>query len=113
MMSNYTSTAGETAKAMAIAFLFAVVGILGLMAVTFKADFAQDEVAFVFPSSFSHQESFNAIITVDGTPISFGISENIIIAKFNNNKSAEEAFEQSKALLALNPKTPGICTPIL
>lgn len=113
MQNKSTSTAGETAKAIGIALSFAVLGIFGIIAVTYKADFAMDEVAFVFPSDFNRQESFSAIIKADGTPISFGMSENIIIAKFSNNKTAAEAFKQSSAIFALNPKTPGICTPIL
>lgn len=113
MQEMQHSTAGETAKAMGIALGFAVLGVFGIVAVTFKADFTKDEVAFVFPSDFDRQESFTAIIEADGTPLSFGMSENIIIAKFNNNKTAAEAFEQSKAILALNPEIPGICAPIL
>ena len=106
------STAGETLKAMGIAFAFAVFGVIGIVAVTFKANFAENEVAFVFPSDFDRHQTFTSIIHLGGIPVSFGMSDNIIIAKFDEN-SAEEAFDLSEAIFALNPKTPGICVPII
>lgn len=93
------------------ALLFGLVGVIALGFLTMRVESDSTLITLVFPSDFSEGDALAAVIKAAGSPLNFGISSNILIAKFDHSNH-DQILEGTGASLILPPNIPGICSPL-
>lgn len=101
----------EESKAIVMALIFGMIGVLALGWVATKASDSQQPIALVFPSWFEKDQSFAAISQADGTLIRYGATDNVIIAQFRD-LSLDDIKNVTGAIGILDPLAAASCSTL-
>lgn len=104
----HVETAQERRQAMAASLLFGVFGIAAITWLSLRVTPDMENVALVFPPSFSADQTLEAVARADGRIARFGAAGNVVIANFMGLE-ADRIIEKTGALAAMNPLAPGAC----